>query len=201
MTTSSPDAMASQLAVWRLTEHSAVDTLLLRLASLTGLISGGVGMEWLSRPVCLFKPGMDGSPGLEWHSLNCRYDDCCQFGPAELFHFATAGALLDMVLLLGLAVEEAETDEEDFPDPTLIALKMLLEANVTQIYLDALTPDSRQIVGLANTLTGQQEIGASFNRAGLSARGTFNRAGLSARGTPAQHLGVASFVLPSLTIA
>ncbi|GMH02024.1 hypothetical protein Nepgr_003863 [Nepenthes gracilis] len=42
--------------------------------------------------------------------------------------------------------EEAEMDEEDFPNLTLIALMMLLEANVTQICLDALTPDSREIV-------------------------------------------------------
>ncbi|GMH13978.1 hypothetical protein Nepgr_015819 [Nepenthes gracilis] len=56
-------------------------------------------------------------------------------------------------------------DEEDFPDPTLIALKMLLEANVTQTYLDALTPESRQIMSdfLENYLLSETvETGAEF---------------------------------------
>ncbi|GMH00943.1 hypothetical protein Nepgr_002782 [Nepenthes gracilis] len=44
-----------------------------------------------------------------------------------------------------MQAEEAEADEEDFHDPTLNALKMLLEANVTQTYLNSLTPESRQI--------------------------------------------------------
>ncbi|GMH08626.1 hypothetical protein Nepgr_010466 [Nepenthes gracilis] len=33
-------------------------------------------------------------------------------------------------------VEEVEEDEDDFYNPTLHALKMLMEANVTQTYLD-----------------------------------------------------------------
>ncbi|GMH04755.1 hypothetical protein Nepgr_006595 [Nepenthes gracilis] len=42
-----PDAMASQLALWRLTVRSVVDTLLLRFASLTGSIQAFP--EWTNR--------------------------------------------------------------------------------------------------------------------------------------------------------
>ncbi|GMH29111.1 hypothetical protein Nepgr_030954 [Nepenthes gracilis] len=42
--------------------------------------------------------------------------------------------------------EEVVEDEDDFHDPTLDALKMLLEANTTQTYLDSLTSEGRQTV-------------------------------------------------------
>ncbi|GMH04764.1 hypothetical protein Nepgr_006604 [Nepenthes gracilis] len=43
-------------------------------------------------------------------------------------------------------VEEAVEDEEDFSDPMLIALKILLEANATLIYLESLTSEGWQTV-------------------------------------------------------
>ncbi|GMH16854.1 hypothetical protein Nepgr_018695 [Nepenthes gracilis] len=43
-------------------------------------------------------------------------------------------------------IEEEVEDEDDFSDPMLNALKMLLEANATQIYLDSLTLKGRQTV-------------------------------------------------------
>ncbi|GMH25865.1 hypothetical protein Nepgr_027708 [Nepenthes gracilis] len=41
-------------------------------------------------------------------------------------------------------VEEVVDDEDDFHDPTLNALKKLLEANATEIYLDSLNLEGRQ---------------------------------------------------------
>ncbi|GMH01986.1 hypothetical protein Nepgr_003825 [Nepenthes gracilis] len=43
-------------------------------------------------------------------------------------------------------VEEVVDDKDDFHNPTLNALKMLLEANATETYLDSLTPEGRQTV-------------------------------------------------------
>ncbi|GMH09726.1 hypothetical protein Nepgr_011567 [Nepenthes gracilis] len=45
-------------------------------------------------------------------------------------------------------VEEIEEDENDFHDPMLNALKVLLEANATQAYLDSLTSEGSQLGGL-----------------------------------------------------
>ncbi|GMH09728.1 hypothetical protein Nepgr_011569 [Nepenthes gracilis] len=49
----------------------------------------------------------------------------------------------------GVQVEEVVEDDDDFYDPTLNALKMLLEANATQTYLDSLTPEGRMVFRLA----------------------------------------------------
>ncbi|GMH12753.1 hypothetical protein Nepgr_014594 [Nepenthes gracilis] len=45
-------------------------------------------------------------------------------------------------------VEEVVEDEDNFHDPTLNALKMLLDANATHIYLDSLTLEGGLVEGL-----------------------------------------------------
>ncbi|GMH07618.1 hypothetical protein Nepgr_009458 [Nepenthes gracilis] len=50
-----------------------------------------------------------------------------------------------------------EEDQEDFFDPNLVALRIVLEANATQAYLASLIPDGLQ-TGFQLTLSGTQEI-------------------------------------------
>ncbi|GMH24213.1 hypothetical protein Nepgr_026056 [Nepenthes gracilis] len=74
-------------------------TELFHFAGMLMILSQSPGRIWNRRTIgrqigwrcwdgMVVSPGMDGSPGLECHSLNCQYGDCSRFGPAELFHFA-----------------------------------------------------------------------------------------------------------------